>query len=620
MGEKKDSLDGNEKDIQKITKIKTHPVKFSLGEIKENITINAHVASKEQILNQAFRFHSQGNISKAAKYYQQFIDKGFYDAMVFSNYGVICKQIGQIDKAINLFKKAIEVDSGLAIAHANLGNTLTDIGKLEEAEISQRKAIELKPDYSTAFADLGKILIELERFEEAEVVTRKAIKLKPDFALAYLNLGKILIELERLEEAEVVTRKAIRLNSKFVLAYSNLGSILMGLERLEEAEVVTRKAIRLNPNFASAYSILGSILIDLGKLSEAKTVLLKALELNNVFSKVYFTLSNLDDSKDKSKWKDKLFLEDILKNKSQKDYVDIYFARANILHKENNYEESAKYLKLANKIKLDIKPSKSKILIKKSKSLLLECDKQENVQKEYSDVPESIFIVGMPRSGSTLLDSILSMNSNVNDLGEINLIEELFIEWKRNNRRYDFFELYLERMNDLNNLKNITTNKNLYNYQYSGIISKNIKNAKIIHCYRNPLDNILSIYRAHFTKGNEYSSSLADCAEVYLDHEKIMTEYKNRYRLKIYDLNYDLLVTNPNQEIKSLIDWLGWEWQNSYLSPHLNPRSVSTASSVQVRSPISSKSIGGWKNYSEMLEPAIKVLKNYEKYKNCNFN
>ena len=167
---------------------------------------------------------------------------------------------------------------------------------------------------------------------------------------------------------------------------------------------------------------------------------------------------------------------------------------------------------------------------------------------------------------------------------------------------------------DKTNLK-ITTNKNLYNYLYTGLIASQIPNAKIIHCFRNPLDNILSIYRTNFKKGNEYSSSLVDCARVYLDQEKIMKKYKNRFPAKIYDLNYDSLVTNPNQEIKSLIKWLGWEWDDSYLSPHLNTRSVSTASNIQVRSPINSRSIGGWKNYKEMLKPAIAIITQIDRYR-----
>ena len=94
-----------------------------------------------------------------------------------------------------------------------------------------------------------------------------------------------------------------------------------------------------------------------------------------------------------------------------------------------------------------------------------------------------------------------------------------------------------------------------------------------------------------------------------------MNTYKKRFRSKIYDLNYDSFVSNPNKEIKYLISWLGWKWDDRYLSPHLNPRSVLTASTVQVRSPINSKSIGGWKNYKDMLKPAIEILTKIDRYR-----
>ena len=167
--------------------------------------------------------------------------------------------------------------------------------------------------------------------------------------------------------------------------------------------------------------------------------------------------------------------------------------------------------------------------------------------------------------------------------------------------------------------KKSTTNKWLFNYQYAGIIAKTIPNAKIIHCYRNPLDNILSIYRAHFATGNNFSSSLVDSAAVYSDQEEIMKIYKKEFKNHIYDLNYDKLVTDPSEEIKSLIRWLGWKWDDLYLSPHLNERKISTRSNVQVRSPINTKSIGGWKNYKEMLRPAMEIITQKDKYKSLKY-
>tara|TARA_B100000579_G_scaffold366328_1_gene326120 strand:- start:528 stop:2180 length:1653 start_codon:yes stop_codon:yes gene_type:complete len=535
---------------KKTNEVKTFLVPFPLETNQRNLTINSNSdakISKEQIINQAFKFHSKGNIPEASKCYQYFINQGFKDHRVFSNYGTILRDLGKLKDAELSYRKAIELNPEFAIAHYNLGSTLKSLGNIQEAESSTRKAIELKPDLAVAHSNLGIILREIGKLKEAELSTRKAIELKPDLADAH----------------------------------SNLGNLMNDLGNLPEAEVFQRKAIELQPDLAMAY----------------------------------FSLSNLQYSKQNMKWKDQLFSESILSNKSQKDHVDIYFARANILHKEKNYKESATYLILANQLKLILKPSYADSLINQSKVLLLESDKQTINQKEYTGSSQSVFIVGMPRSGSTLLESILSMNTNVDDLGESKILEETFLESNKSDQILTFAERYWKKIKNRKKQSNITTNKNLYNYLYAGIIAKTIPNAKIIHCYRNPLDNILSIYRTHFAVGNQYSSCLVDCARVYLDQESIMTEYKKRFRSKIYDLNYDSLVSNPKQEIKSLISWLGWEWDDAYLTPHLNTRSISTASSVQVRFPINSKSIGGWKNYANMLKPAIEILTQTDKYR-----
>ena len=615
MGE----LDEAKQINKKVTEVTTSPMIFALEESKENITITTHSPSrlsKEEIIDEAFKFHSQGDFKEASNYYQYFIDQGYKDHRVFSNLGSIFKEFGKLKEAEILTRKAIETQHNYAIAHSNLGSILKELGKLEEAEISTRKAIELKHNYALAHFNLGSILSNLGKLEEAEISTRKAIKLSPNFTEAYCNLGGILSDLDKLKEAELVTRKAIELNPNYANAYSNLGSILRDLGELQKAELSTRKAIELNPNYAIAHSSLGSILSNLGHLQEAKLSQLRAIELDPNNAKAYYSLSLLKYSDENKIWKDQLFSENILKNKLPKDKIDIYFARANILHKQENYEESAKYLKLANKLKLNIYPSYPNILVNKSKLLLIESDKKEFIKKENAKYPESIFIVGMPRSGSTLVESILSMNTDVDSLGEINILEESFQERQKENNDCSLANLYLKKTNSRESKANITTNKWLYNYQYTGIICSQIPNAKIIHCYRNPLDNILSIYRTHFSTANQYASSLVDCSKIYLDQENIMTEYKTRFRSSIYDLNYDQLVNEPNQEINSLISWLGWEWNHLYLRPHINTRSVSTASSVQVRYPINSKSIGGWNNYKEMLKPAIEILTQTKKYKN----
>jgi tetratricopeptide (TPR) repeat protein len=601
---------------KKVTEVKTVPIPFDLEEIKENITIITNTLtklSKEQIINQAIQFHSKGNISEAVKYYKYFISQGFKDYRVFSNYGVILNNLGNLRDAEIYTRKAIEIKPDYADAHSNLGNILKDLSNLEEAELSTRKAIELNPNLAIAHLNLGSILIDLGKLQEAEMFTRNAIKLNPNLAMAHLNLGYILRDIDNLQEAKLSTLKAIELNPNHAMAHLNLGSILIDLGNLQEAELSTRKAIELNAHLPMAHLNLGSILIDLGNLQDGELSILKSIELNPDSAKAYYSLSLLKCSDENNIWQNQLFSKNILNNKSKEEQVDIYFARANILHKKKKYKDSSKCLQLANNLKLDLNPFNSDTFINKSRKFIIESDKQE-IKKEYIESPESIFIVGMPRSGSTLLESILSMNVSIDDLGETDILEESFLDHKKGNQELTLAERYWNKIKDLKKQSNKTTNKNLYNYFYAGIITMKIPNAKIIHCYRNPLDNILSIYRAHFAHGNEYSSSLVDCANIYLNQEEIMSKYKNRFRSKIYDLNYDSLVSNHNKEIKSLINWLGWEWQESYLSPHLNTRSIKTRSNIEVRSPINSKSIGGWKNYKEMLKPAIEIITQTEKY------
>ncbi|WP_269604208.1 tetratricopeptide repeat protein [Prochlorococcus marinus] len=279
-----------------IPQVQAFTFPFASGEIKENITITTNTPSKpskEQIINQAFKFHSQGNILEATKYYEYFINQGFKDHVTFANYGLLLKDLGNLKDAELLQRKAIELNPNYADAHSNLGGILKDLDELKEAEVSTRKAIELKPDFADAHSNLGGILKDLDKLKEAEVSTRKAIELKPDFADAHSNLGGILKDLDELKEAEFYTRKAIELNPNFADAHLNLGGILKDLDELKEAEVSTRKAIELNPNFADAYLNLGGILKDLDELKEAEVFTRKAIELKPDFADAHLNLGSI---------------------------------------------------------------------------------------------------------------------------------------------------------------------------------------------------------------------------------------------------------------------------------------------------------------------------------------
>jgi hypothetical protein len=294
-------------------------------------------------------------------------------------------------------------------------------------------------------------------------------------------------------------------------------------------------------------------------------------------------------------------------NLSKMEKIYFCYSKANVFHSKKNYKESAYFLKIANKEKLKIQPSDITRKLKNGEYYRnLRIDKSLNSGRAI-DGNKYLFIVGMPRCGSTLLETILSLNPKVKDLGEVFFLEESL---QKVNALHEVKNLYEEKVMNINSQKKIFTDKNLFNFLYCPIIYEFFPNAKIIHCTRNPLDNILSIYRTNFLN-QSFSSSLKDISELYDYHSKLMHEYKSKFGKMIYSYDHDKAVKNPKETIQTLISWLEWEWSDKYLSPQKSKRSVFTASSAQVRKKINSDSSGYWKNYEDLLKPVRDVFPTY---------
>ena len=232
------------------------------------------------------------------------------------------------------------------------------------------------------------------------------------------------------------------------------------------------------------------------------------------------------------------------------------------------------------------------------------CLKKTKQEFDIKDETKILFIVGMPRSGSTLLENIISVKDNVMDLGEVSYLEQSL---NQISDIKNIFTSYISKIRDKKN-NNVFTDKNLFNFLYCPIICNFFPRARIIHCMRNPLDNILSIYRTNFLKQN-FSSSIIDITDLYIYQHELMNHYQKLYGEVIYSYNYDELVKNPSTEIPKIINWLGWKWNDNFLNPHTSKRNVFTASSAQVRNEINKKGVGNWTKYEEILKPSIEILK-----------
>ena len=258
----------------------------------------------------------------------------------------------------------------------------------------------------------------------------------------FSNYGVFLKEIGQHRQAELQLKKAISLNPKYANAYYNLAVLLMDQGNLEKAELQLKKAIQIKSDFAIAHYNLGFILKNMGRLKEADSYNQKALEVDPHFTDAYLSLSTMYSGNTTQKWHNQLFSESILKNKNNRELVNIFFARSNIFHKESKYEKSAENLITANNIKLRMNKSNANLLINKTKKLKISSNNYEGNNKKFEEYPMSIFIVGLPRCGSTLVESIISLNSNVRDLGEVNIFEKSYREYKKSEKKTNLCEIY----------------------------------------------------------------------------------------------------------------------------------------------------------------------------------
>ena len=480
--------------------------------------------------------------------------------------------------------------------------------RISEAKFLYQKLLRLKIKEPTLYFNYGLLLETQKNINEAINIYIQAINYFPNNPNFYNKLALLKKIKGKYHESKNLFLKSIALDPNFEFGYVNLGNLYVFLGKNKKAEEIYRKILTKNHNSALGNLNFGMLLMDQGHLEEAEKLFLKTIEINPKSANAFFLLSKFRDINHNDSFKIKLLKNKLLIGQDEIGKVNIFFARSNLYHLDKKYQESSKNLILANSTKLKILKSDVERRINfpnfifKEYSQLIEASKNDLEKKNY------IFIVGMPRSGSTLIESIISLNDDVFDLGESEGLPKSFNKWIQNKNKYSLFDLYKKEINayEISN-KNIT-DKNLYNYAYIPLILNKIKGSRIIHSYRNPFDNILSIYRANFTNGYTYSSSLIDTARVLINERNLMRNYKNLYSNNIFSMNYDYLVENPEYEIRKLINWLNFEWNEKYLSPHLNLRKVSTTSKVQVRSPINRKSLNNWQNYKDLLEPVIEFF------------
>ena len=495
---------------------------------------------------------------------------------------IALKKTGKISESLTSCKKIVEITPQDAIAHYNLGNTYRELAKFSKAEESYKKAISLKKNFSEAYYNLGIVLKNNSKLEDAEKCYKQAIHLKPDFAEAYNNLGTVLENLGKLNESEINYRKAIALKPNFPETYNNLGTNLEQQGKLNDAKKYFEKAILINPGFANAH---------------------RQLSLIKKFDKY-------DDHFDLIQ---KLYLD---KNISDQNLCHVNFSLAKIHEDLENYEKAFKHFKEGNHIQKKI----IKYNIDKDVQLFDQIKlnfKKKNatkIQLINNDITP-IFIIGMPRSGTTLVEQIISSHSKVTGLGELPFVSQFGFSIVKGLSEYSkdsiskFRDNYLEKLRRLTNGNLHISDKMPQNFLYIDLIVASFPEAKILHVKRNPAAVCWANYKQWFrSKDLGYSYSIDDIIEYHRLYEDLMKFWNKHFKNIIYEVDYEALTINYEDEIKKLIKYLGLDWEEACLSPEENDRNVSTASNIQIRNKIFKGSSQKWKKYKPFLKGALDSL------------
>jgi len=597
--------------------------------VNQNNTHPIKDAPRDQ-LQSIINIFNEGQVDKAIDEINTLSNTYPSSPLLFNMSGAFYKSKGQLEIAVKKFTQAIELNPAYAEAHYNNGITLRELGHINESIKSYQNAINLKKEYPGAHNNLGNIYLHLKQFDLSIEHLEWAIAFKPDFAEAYKNLGIAHRVIGNLDEAGKNFDRALSINPEFVSAANYRGLIYHDMGQHDNAIKFYEKALQLDANFVDAINNIGLVYREKNKIKDAIKSFEKAIKLNPNFANAYYNLIHgikeyrATDKQIKS-------INSLLatNNLSQDDRIVLNFTLATINEGLGNKNKFFEYLNEGNKLrreKLNYSFGKSQdqnlfkeiknIFNSKSSSII-----KEKVNNDPSIKP--IFILGMPRSGTSLVEQIISSHPEVYGAGELNAIGRLCVPLvlkklssSKNKLSEEVIQSirnnYLDLLTSFDVKEQVITDKAPLNFRFIGHILSAFPEAKIIHLKRDPIAICWSIYKSNWSGlGNSFSYNMDDLVNFYGLYVDLMEFWHKKFPEKIYDISYEELTTNQESESKKLIKYCGLDWDKKCLEFYKNTRAVKTASSLQVRQKMYQGSSEAWKEYEKYLTPLVNGLKSY---------
>lgn len=634
--------------------------KEAIASLKRAIKAAPKAATYRSNLGEVQR--QSGNLADAVVSLQEAIELDPGNARAYNNLGIARFDGRKYEEAAAAYRKAIELDPEFAEAQNNLGNALRRLGRIEEAVDAYQNALAVRERYPEAYSNLGTMLRELGKEEQAEHALRKAILLNPKYVDARTNLatlyhhqkkdidalrelGEVLklapkevraliltarCQIRRLNfaSAEQACRLALNEEPDNPEALTVLGMILHELDRYDEAVEVLEKADGLAPHNAETLGYFGVALKSVGRLTDARDKIVQGVEINPNMIAAY---ANLNDLVDYSKETD-LFdrLERVMTAKVKRSpevMLPLHYAYAKALDDSGQPEKALEHYVAGGKIKRTMLNYDEAETFKFYDDIKRTFTAEFLASRPFEGDPTDrlLFIVGMPRSGSTLVEQILASNDAVHGAGEVKYFSQSLHKLRD---RFPSLSRFPDMMRELkpNHYQlladnytqpmfrnagdaRIVTDKLLTNYFFVGLIHMMFPNAKIINTRRDPVDSSLSAFTKLFKDDMPHSYDMSELGRYYRQYDALMKHWEGVLPAGVMKVvEYENVVENTEQEAREIIEFLGLEWDPKMLDFHKSNRPVKTASVAQVRKPIYKTAVKRWKKYGAGLQPLIDAI------------
>lgn len=584
-------------------------------------------------------------------------------AAAHNNLGDVLRVLGQRQQAIDHFRLAVRCDPHFAAAHSNLGQILLEQQELEEAHLHCREAVRLRPDSAEIHNNLGNVLRALDRLTEARACYAEAIRLNPNLALTYGNMGQALQEQGQLDEAIGWYEQALRLEPNSARIHCYLGSALELQENYEEALVRYELALRLDPEYPEAHNRLGWVHYEQGRLAEAREQYETALRLEPDFpnarcnlAQVHQELGDLDAAEQafravlreypkhatalaqlatlrrgKLPEADRLLMEQRLADPELLDggRAAILFGLAQVCDADGTYDRAAVLVNQANALTLALRNSHNQgydpaVHARFVDDLIAVFTPEffERMRGCGLETERPVFIVGLPRSGTTLTEQMLASHSQVFGAGELRLAREDFLSVGAEPTESRAFEglarlerntvrrigqRHLEQLRRLNATAVRIVDKMPDNYLYLGLLAVLFPKAKFIHCRRDLRDVAVSCWMTHF-RSIPWANDPQHIALRFAQYRRLMDHWRAVLPVPFLEVDYEETVADLGNVARRLLGFCVLDWETACLAFHEGKRPVRTASVMQVRQPLYTRSVGRWKHYENTLSPLLQRL------------